>query len=275
MPDTIYARPDQYDLEHEGDDSDVRFHVELVRRYRPRRVLELGCGSGRVTLPIAEAAADLGASIVGIDTDERMLEQARKKAEALDAGARGRLSLEPGDLRGWRGAAPFHLVIVPCGTLSHLLSLDDQLSAWRTAWDNLAPGGRFVVDLAMPDLVAFADSLQTPPRILLQMDIDAEAPDGGDRLIRYRTVRYLPHLQRARIHFLYDAFSASDAADRYVSDFESHVYFPREVDLLYRLTGFEVEERWGDYRFGPLRAASRQILVAGQKPQPSRQMLEC
>ena len=266
MPDTIYARPDQYDLEHEGDDSDVRFHVELVRRYRPGRVLELGCGSGRVTLPLAAAAAEHNSSIVGIDTDERMLEQARKKAEALDPGAGSRLSLETGDLRTWRPGAPFDLVLVPCSTLSHLLSLDDQLAAWRTAWDNLAPGGRFVVDLTMPDLAAYADSLQTPPRILLQMDIDAEAPEGGDRLIRYRTVRYLPHLQRARIHFLYDAFSASEAADRYVSDFESHVYFPREVELLFRLTGFEVEERWGDYRFRPLRAASRQLIVAGRKP---------
>jgi SAM-dependent methyltransferase len=272
MPDTIYARPDQYDLEHEGDDSDVRFHVQLVRRYRPGRVLELGCGSGRVTLPITEAAVERDGQVVGIDTDDRMLEQARKKAEGLEAKAAARLSLEVGDLRSWRGA-PFDLVIVPCGTLSHLLTLDDQLAAWRTAWDNLADGGRFVVDLAMPDLGAYADSLQTPPRILLQMDIDAEAPDGGDRLIRYRTVRYLPHLQRARIHFLYDAFSASDAAERYVSDFESHVYFPREVELLFRLTGFEVEERWGDYRFGPMRATSRQMIVAGRKR--GRQMLEC
>lgn len=265
MPDTIYARPDQYDLEHEGDDSDVRFHVELFRRCRSARVLELGCGSGRVTLPLAEAAVEHGGLVVGIDTDERMLDQARKKAEGLDRAARSRLSLEAGDLRSWRSERSFDLVIVPCGTLSHLLTLDDQLAAWRTAWDNLAGGGRFVVDLAMPDLPAYADSLQTPPRILLQMDIDAEAPDRGDRLIRYRTVRYLPHLQRARIHFLYDAFSASEAADRYVSDFESHVYFPREVELLFRLTGFEVEERWGDYRFRPMRGTSRQMIVAGRK----------
>jgi hypothetical protein len=97
------------------------------------------------------------------------------------------------------------------------------------------------------------------------MDIDAEAPDEGSRLIRYRAVRYLPHIQRARIHFLYDAFAASEAADRFVSDFESHVYFPRELELLFRLTGFEVEERWGDYRFRPLRATSRQMIMAGRR----------
>lgn len=56
MPDTIYARPGQYDLEHEGDDVDVRFYIGLLDRYSPRRVLELVCGSGRVTLPLADAA---------------------------------------------------------------------------------------------------------------------------------------------------------------------------------------------------------------------------
>jgi SAM-dependent methyltransferase len=265
MPDTIYARPDQYDLEHEGDDADVRFHVHLIRRYRPARVLELGCGSGRVTLPLAEAAAEDGCEVVGIDLDEGMLEQARKKAEGLPAEARRCLTLGPGDLRTWRSASAFDLVIVPCSTLSHLLSLDDQLSAWRTAWENLREGGRFVVDLTMPDLVAYADSMQTPPRVLVQLDIDAEAPDSRGRLIRYRTVRYLPHLQRARIHFLYDAFTSSDEARRYISDFESHVYFPRELELLFRLTGFEVEDAWGDYRFRPMRAASRQIIMVGRK----------
>ena len=263
--DTIYSRPAQYDLEHEGDDVDVRFYRALLERYRPGRVLELGCGSGRVTLPMAETAATAGAEVVGIDLSEQMLAQARSKADKLDPSARGRLVLEQGDIRTYSSPQPFDLVTVPCSTLSHLLSLDDQLATWRQAWRNLAPGGRFVVDVTMPDLATYADSMQHPPRALVQLDIDAEAPDEGSRLIRYRTVRYLPHLQRARIHFLYDAFAASEAADRFVSDFESHVYFPRELELLFRLAGFEVEETWGDYGFKPMRATSRQIIMVGRK----------
>ena len=265
MPDTIYARPEQYDLEHEGDDLDVRFYRSLVQRYRPPRVLELGCGSGRVTLPLAQLAPDIPTEIVGIDLNEQMLGQARAKAAGLDPGASRRLTLEKGDLTTWASPSPFDLVIVPCSTLCHVLSLDDQLSTWRQAWRNLSPGGRFVVDVSMPDLAAYADSLQQPPRALVQMDIDAEAPDDGSRLIRYRAVRYLPHLQRARIHFLYDAFGASSAADRFVSDFESHAYFPRELELLFRVTGFQVEDTWGDYRFHPLRATSRQMIMVGRK----------
>src|SRR5688572_30350265 len=61
----IYERPQDYDLEHEGDDEDVAFYQQLLDRWRPGRVLELASGSGRVTIPLACAAEQVGAEIVG------------------------------------------------------------------------------------------------------------------------------------------------------------------------------------------------------------------
>ncbi len=55
--DAIYQRPDDYDLEHTGDDQDVRFYCRLASRLAPSRVLELGCGSGRVTTCTRHGAA--------------------------------------------------------------------------------------------------------------------------------------------------------------------------------------------------------------------------
>jgi hypothetical protein len=168
-------------------------------------------------------------------------------------------------MRDWRGAEPFDLVIAPCSSLSHLLTLDDQIAAWRSAFDNLAPGGRFVADVTMPDLAACADSMRTPPRALVELDIDARDPRSGTRLLRYKTTRYQPHLQRAEIRFLYDKFPANREIDRYVSDFECHVYFPREVELLFRLTGFRCEAWFGDYTMRRPRAHSRQLIGVGRK----------
>jgi hypothetical protein len=54
-----------------------------------------------------------------------------------------------GDMRAWRADRPFDLVVAPCSSLSRLLTLDDQIAAWRCAWEGLAEGGRFVVDLTM------------------------------------------------------------------------------------------------------------------------------
>jgi hypothetical protein len=156
-------------------------------------------------------------------------------------------------------------VIAPCSSLSHLLTLDDQIAAWRCAWNNLTDGGRFVVDLTMPNLAAYADSMQTPPRTFVEIDVDTRDPDTGTRLLRYKTTRYLPHEQRAEIRFLYDRFPESSQVDRYVSDFDCHVYYPREVELLFRLTGFSTEAWFGDYAMRRPRASSRQLIGVGVK----------
>ena len=117
----------------------------------------------------------------------------------------------------------------------------------------------------MPNLTVYAESMQTPPRTTVEIDVDTTDPDTGVRLVRYKTTRYLPNEQRAEIRFLYDKFSENDEVQRYVSDFDSHVYFPREVELLFRSTGFRVESRYGNYQMRPLRSTSRQLIVTGKK----------
>ncbi len=264
--DAIYQRPRDYDLEHEGDEEDVRFYLELVKRLRPKRVLELAAGSGRVTVPLAAISADVGYDLVGLELAAPMLEEAERKKGELPEPQRQRLALVRGDLRDWAADEPFDLILTPCSSLTHLLTLDDQIAAWRRAHDNLTAGGRFVVDLVMPNLPAYADSMQTPPRTPVEVDIDSCDPDTGERLLRYKTTRYIPHEQRAEIRFLYDKLAKNVVVDRYVSDFASHVYYPREVELLFRLTGFEVESRYGDYRMQPLRSTSRaMIFTAGRR----------
>jgi predicted O-methyltransferase YrrM len=74
--DTIYQRPRDYDLEHEGDDEDVVFYVRLLEQWRPRRVMELASGSGRVTIPLARATAASGAEIAGLEREASMVEEA-------------------------------------------------------------------------------------------------------------------------------------------------------------------------------------------------------
>jgi SAM-dependent methyltransferase len=267
----IYERPTDYDLEHEGDDEDIRFYAELVRRLRPRRVLELASGSGRVAVPLAELAPELDFELVGVEIADPMLQEAERKRGELDEVARRRITFEKGDIREWRSADLFDLIITPCSSLSHLLTIDDQLAAWTCAFANLRPGGRFVADLTMPNLPVYAESMMTPPRTTLEIDIDTVDPETGARLLRYKTTRYLPHDQRAEIRFLYDKFPEGEKkVHRYVSDFDCHVYYPREVELLYRLAGFVVEDRFGDYYRRPLRRTSRQLIVIGRKADAER-----
>lgn len=264
MSDLIYRRPDDYDLEHEDDDRDVQFYCELMRRLAPQRVLELGCGSGRLTLALAEFAPHMDSLIVGIDLEEAMLDRAREKARGLDAAARERLRLLNGDMRSWTADEPFDLVLIPCSSITHLLTLDDRLAVWKRVHGNLRPGGRFVIDITMPNIRAFAESLQTPPRALMEVDSDTTDPETGRRLVRYRATSFDAWRQRATIRFFYDRFE-DGRHERYVSDFESHVYFPDELRLLFLHTGFEIEAVYGDYRFREPRSSSREVVMVGRR----------
>jgi SAM-dependent methyltransferase len=240
---------------------------------RPRRVLELACGSGRVTLPLAEAGADVGFDVVGVELVPEMLDAARARREAAPPAVRERLTLRQGDMRSWRaaeaGEAPFDLIVTPCSSVCHLLTLEDQRAAWECAHHNLVPGGRFVVDVATGDLGAYADSFRAPAREIVEIDLDTFDEATHTRLIRYKTTRYLAHEQRARIRFLYDKYAgegAMGAPERTVSDFESHVYYPRELRLLFLLAGFAVEQVFGDYRGRPPGPSSPQMLFVGVRP---------
>ena len=262
----LYRRPDEYDLEHVGDEEDVTFYVGLARSLKPKSVLELACGTGRITVPLAEEGGRSGFSVVGLDSEANMLKQARDKARQISAAAQQRLKLVKGDMRKWQRVEPFDLIVVPCASITHLLELQDQVDVWRRAFQNLAPGGRFVVETVMPNFSAYADSFTNPPRALVEIDRDVTDEARKIRLVRRRTAIYLPYEQRAQIRFLYEKYHRKSLVESYIDDFESHVYFPRELRLLFLHTGFEIEDVFGDYNRRPLRASSQLMIMIGRKP---------
>jgi trans-aconitate methyltransferase len=98
MDELIYQRPADYELEHEGDTEDIEFFIALARQLKPTRILELACGSGRVTQPLATLAAQEGFDIVGLDNATAMLS------------VRDRLTLLEGDMRHWNAVEKFDLI---------------------------------------------------------------------------------------------------------------------------------------------------------------------
>lgn len=254
-----YAQPGLYDLEHAGTEPDIGFFVGLAELWKPLRILETGCGNGRVTLPIARAAAAWGGVVTGLDSAPEMLGAAREKD------AFRQVEWIEGNLIRWRAEIPFDLIISPCGSLGHLVELAEQLECWRTAYANLLPGGRFVISEPMAPMATLAESLQSPGRATVELDLDHHA--NGERLLRYRAVRYEAHQQRISIHYLYDRFGHSDEATRLAGSYQGHVYFPRELQLLALSAGLAVEAVWGDHERRPLQHTDRNIVVVSRRGQ--------
>src|SRR5215468_2183437 len=97
-----------YDHYSPGIEGDVAFYVEEARAAAPP-VLELGCGTGRILIPVAEA----GIELVGLDRAPAMLAVARAKLATLTAASRGRIQLIEGDMRTLALGRRFGLVMVP------------------------------------------------------------------------------------------------------------------------------------------------------------------
>jgi hypothetical protein len=167
-------------------------------------------------------------------------------------------------MRTWQSESAFDLIVIPCSSISHLLTLQDQLTVWNQCRRNLRPGGRFVVEITMPNMATFADSLNVPPRALVEIDVDKSDESDGVRFIRRKTSRYLSHEQCAQTRFLYEKYQNGRAIDGYIDDFAGHVFFPRELQLLFIHTGFEVEQTLGDYRGRPLKPNSPLIIMIGK-----------
>ena len=261
----IYKHPEEYDLEHLGDDEDVGFYLSMIRTLRPRRVLELGCGTGRISLPIAEAGAQSGFDTVGLDNQPEMLATAEEHRAKSAEEVRSHLTFINDDMRSFASDSKFDLIIIPCSSLSHVLELADQIAVFTRCYENLAVGGRFVVEVTMPNLATYADSFNVPPRTPLEIDLDNFNQSDGVRLIRRKTTSYLSDRQLAQIRFLYEKYQDGRAVESYLDDFASHVFFPRELELLFIHAGFEIERTIGDYRGRPLASNSTLIIMIGKR----------
>jgi SAM-dependent methyltransferase len=133
------------------DRRDVRFWRQMARR-AGGPVLELGCGTGRVTIPVARA----GVRITGVDRSAQMLRHAIKRARR--AHPSGHVSWVRGDIRElpFRKAAGFSLVMAPYGILQSLVSDRDLEATLKSVVRVLAPGSVFAMDL-VPDLPAWEE----------------------------------------------------------------------------------------------------------------------
>jgi ubiquinone/menaquinone biosynthesis C-methylase UbiE len=138
---------DFYDWENAQtlDRSDVKFWQAMAERANGP-VLELGCGTGRVTIPVART----GARIVGIDRSSEMLAHAVKRSKRTRS---RRPSWLRGDIRflPFRTAARFDLVMAPYGILQSLVRESDLKATLSSVARVLEQGGIFGVDL-VPDL---------------------------------------------------------------------------------------------------------------------------
>ncbi len=138
---------DYYDIDPRGVHSDdIPFYIEIAEDISAKNMLELGCGTGRVSIPIAEA----GFSIYGIDLSEEMLKVFANKLHNLDQAIQAKITFIHGDMADFNLNMQFDLIIIPFRAFQSLTAEEEQIGCLKCVYDHLAEKGRFIVDVFLP-----------------------------------------------------------------------------------------------------------------------------
>lgn len=246
-----YRNARYYDQTYRLRRDDVRYYAALAAE-RGGPVLELGVGTGRVTLAIA----DEGVDVVGVDLMEPMLEQARARLAKKKSSVRERVELQRGDLLSLRLGRRFPLVIAPFNVFMHLYDRRDLERGLATVREHMTRRGRFVFDVLLPDPRALARSPDKIYRLGTVKD-----PSNGRRY-RYReSFDYDAITQIMNIQMIFQA--VDDPTDLRVTPLTHRQLFPAELEALLHHNGFIIEEHLGDFDGEPLDDyAESQLIVA-------------
>ncbi|MCL4814936.1 MAG: class I SAM-dependent methyltransferase [Vicinamibacteraceae bacterium] len=220
---------------------DIAFYVDLARS-AAGPVLEVGCGTGRILVPSAEA----GATMVGLDPSPAMLARCRERVAALPETVRRRVTLVQGDAREVDLGRTFRLVTLPFRVFQHLLTPDDQRAALRRCRFHLGQNGLLVFDLFNPSIPFLAD---TSGRWTEEAEFSL--PDGR-RVVRSFRVperRYFDQQQDVEMRYVTTASdgAVAEATERFTMRYGFH----DEVAHLLELEGFRVESVLGGFNGEP------------------------
>lgn len=254
-----YADAALYDYEYRRRRADVTFYRELANQRKADKVLELGAGSGRVTIPLARD----GHHVVAMDQSKAMLGKLRARVEALPRAAAARVKVMDGDLRDFAAGGKFPLVIAAFNVLEHLYTRGELDACLRRVSAHLAPGGAFAFDVQMPDL---AWLIRDPNRRWAKTRFTD--PTTGRAMYYSTNHDYDPVGQIALIRLYYEPVDGKGPTR--VVKLSQRKYFPAELEALVAHAGLRVVERFGDFSRRPLDATAESQVLVCERANPRR-----
>lgn len=241
-----------YHTHHGAHTEDLAFWLELAAQH-PGRILELGCGTGRVTIPLLQHGFD----VAGLDNDPAMLAQLHSGLTASGISpAQGQFV--QADMAAFSLDGPFSLILLPCNTFSTLQSPVRQKTLERV-FAHLKPGGFFAV--SQPNPAMFYD---LPKRSAEQFEEAFFHPLTGN------PVQVLSSWRRTNTQFIvtwrYDHLLPDGKVERFSAEvrheLDSAEIYVREIAA----AGLEIQAIYGDFEQHPYEPEADEMIIVAQKP---------
>ena len=232
-----------YDAVYNWRAEDIAFYEGLAEEWAGPggAVLELGAGSGRITLPLARA----GFNVTAVDSSLEMVELLTRRLAGESDDVRRRVDTVHQDIRRLRLDRLYRFVCLPFNTLLMLTQPHDRQQALDAVREHLAPSGAFAFEVFTPDPARLRPSDDWE----IDMEHEVTGLDGEGRLHVRRDILRRVDVGRQLMHnrFRYRISAAED--DRELAAWEEEmtlaIIFPRELDLALERQGFRVQARYG------------------------------
>ena len=238
---------DLYDLEYTHD-YDLPFWLSLAER-EEAPAIEWGAGTGRIAAPLAAA----GHEVTAVELSTKMVERGKQKG--------GSVEWLVGDMRSANPGRRYWLAICAFNSFLCLKSVDDALAFLRNAHEYLMPGGLLGIEVS-----AFSpEELVDPPGgPALRHDFTRALPAG--RLDRFSISHYDAATQLMEMRLFYERYGISGALEsQRAHDLIIRIVGCSELDLMLRLTGFEVEVVYGGFEGESFTSTSDHLVMLARK----------
>ncbi|MCX7707422.1 MAG: methyltransferase domain-containing protein [Anaerolineae bacterium] len=240
-----------FDAEYE----DYMEDLPALQAYAQRTggpLLELGCGTGRLLVPLARA----GYAVTGVDLSAEMLRRARAKLAAANLSER--VTLIEGDYATAALGGPYRFAFCVMNTFLHLLTTDAQVRALRHWRQHLVPGGLLLLDIFHPD---FRQLAELDGRLI--HDRTWRDPETGATVMKFVTCTADPARQLLHVTMLYDEIAADGEFRRTVAPYDIRYMGRAEAELVLERAGYALEAVYGGWDLAPFEGnPDRMILVA-------------
>ena len=245
-----------YDLCYTAATGDIGFYVQEAKR-SGSPVLELGCGTGRILIPTAEA----GVSIVGLDASSAMLGVARTKTSEFSSEVQSRIELIEGDMRTFSLDRQFKLVTIPFRAFLHILTPEEQRKTIERIHEHLDDGGRLILNIFDTRL----DLVATPLGGIMKRLNDFIDPATGHKMVVWASDKYDLENQVIYEERVFEEIDDNGKVlSRVCSPLTLCWIYRREMQYLLELSGFKIDALYGDFNRGPFRYGGEQIWVVSK-----------
>lgn len=238
--------PHFYDAIHQQLTDDIAFVVALAKEQN-RPILELGCGTGRLLMPLSK----LGLPLVGLDNSDPMLALARERV-----GAMAHVGLVSADMTQF--ALPqqsFGLCLISYNTLTHL-NLSQIKTTLTCIKRHLLADGVLVIDTLNPFMLAAVDD--QPDYEPETTFVDPQTGSDMTQSARYATDH---EKQTVTIEWLYEYGGGSAESQPIHAKTQHHYHYPHVLQMLLNENGYAIDSIFGDYDQTPFDEESERLII--------------